>query len=197
MYRLLRLTHSLYRSLSYPPAALIALAFIALGILSDRVKGEITQPSLVLSRVPFFMGELARALYYRALLVSVGRDVTFKYGSFCQYRSARIGNRVLIGYFNTLGEVSIGNDVLVGGNVNFLSGLTQHSYADPDKLIWDTPARGRTMVRVGSDVWIGSNAVIGCDVGDRCVIAAGSVVVKPVESHSLAGGNPARLIRAI
>ncbi len=197
MYRLLRVTDLLYRSLSYLPAALIALAFIMLGILSDRLKGEITQPSLVLSRIPFFMGEVARSLYYRALLTSVGRDVTFKYGAFCQYRSASIGNRVLIGYFNTLGEVSIGNDVLVGGNVNFLSGLTQHSYADPDKLIWDTPARGRAMVRVGSDVWIGSNAVIGCDVGDRCVIATGSVVVKPVDSHSLAGGNPARLIHAI
>jgi acetyltransferase-like isoleucine patch superfamily enzyme len=39
--------------------------------------------------------------------------------------------------------------------------------------------------------------VIGSDVGDRCVIAAGSVVVKPVASHSLAGGNPARLLRNI
>jgi acetyltransferase-like isoleucine patch superfamily enzyme len=53
------------------------------------------------------------------------------------------------------------------------------------------------MVRIGSDVWIGSNAVIGNDVSDRCVVAAGSVVVKPVEPHSMVGGNPARLLKAI
>jgi acetyltransferase-like isoleucine patch superfamily enzyme len=197
MYRLIRVTHALYRRASYLPAGLIALFFIVLGILSDRVKGDISQPSLALSRIPFFVGECARSFYYRALLMAVGRDVTFKYGAFCQYRSARIGSRVLIGYFNTLGEVTIGDNVLVGGNVNFLSGMAQHGFDDPDRLIWDTPGKGRVMINVGSDVWIGSDCVIGSDVGDRCVIAAGSVVVKPVASHSLAGGNPARLLRNI
>jgi acetyltransferase-like isoleucine patch superfamily enzyme len=197
MYRMLRLSYAIYTRLSIIPAALLALLFIPLGLLSDRWKGEISGPSLLLSRVPFQAGELARLYYYRALLAGVGRDVTFKYGAFCQYRTASIGNRVLIGYFNTLGEVRIGDHVLVGGNVNFLSGLTQHSFDDPDKLIWDTPGKGRTLVTVGSDVWIGSNAVIGADVGDRCTVAAGSVVVKAVESHSLVGGNPAKFLRAI
>jgi acetyltransferase-like isoleucine patch superfamily enzyme len=75
--------------------------------------------------------------------------------------------------------------------------MAQHGFDDPDRLIWDTPGKGRVMINVGSDVWIGSDCVIGSDVGDRCVIAAGSVVVKPVASHSLAGGNPARLLRNI
>lgn len=197
MYRLQQLIYTLYKKLSYVPAALVALLFIPLGLLSHRLKGEIAQPSLLISRVPFLCGELARRFYYRALLAGVGSDVTFKYGAFCQYRSASIGNRVLIGYFNTLGEVRIGDHVLVGGNVNFLSGLTQHSFDDPDRLIWDTPGKGRTLITIGSDVWIGSNAVIGCDIGDRCTVAAGSVVVKPVESHSLVGGNPAKFLRAI
>ena len=56
---------------------------------------------------------------------------------------------------------------------------------------------GRRMITIGSDVWIGSNSVIGCDIGDRCAIAAGSVVVKEIEAHSLAGGNPAKLIKKI
>jgi acetyltransferase-like isoleucine patch superfamily enzyme len=197
MYRLIKALHRLYRYASYPLAALLALMFIVLGWLSDRAKGDIAQPSLLLSRVPFFLGECARAFYYSALLESVGRDVTFKYGAFCQYRKARIGNRVLIGYFNTVGEVSIGDNVLVGGNVNFLSGLAQHGFDDPNRLIWDTPGKGRVRVHVGSDVWIGSDCVIGSDVGDRCVIATGSVVVKPIVGHSLAGGNPARILRAI
>jgi len=176
---------------------MIALPFIALGWVSDRLKGEITQPSIVISRIPFYIGETARGFYYKALLLSLGTNVTFKYGAFCQYRKARIGNRVLIGYFNTIGEVSIGDNVLIGGNVNLLSGLNQHAFDDPNKLIMDTPAKGRRMITIGSDVWIGSNSVIGCDIGDRCVIAAGSVVVKEIEPHVLAGGNPAKLLKKI
>ena len=131
------------------------------------------------------------------MLISFGPNVTFSYGAYCQYRKVRIGNRVLIGLFNTIGEVSIGDGVLMGGNVNLLSGLHQHSFDDPNTLTWDTPASGRKTITIGSDVWCGSDSVIGCDIGDRCVVAAGSVVVKAVEPHSLVGGNPARLIRTI
>ncbi len=189
--------YRIYHLICYPLAAMISLVFIGIGALSHRMTGEISQPSLVMSRIPFFLGELARSFYYKGMLDSVGTNVTFKYGSFCQYRNARIGNRVLIGYFNTLGQVSIGDNVLVGGNVNFLSGLNQHSFDDPSRLIWDTPGEGRRTIQIGSDVWIGSNAVIGADIGSRCTIAAGSVVVKQIESHTLAGGNPARFIRSI
>ena len=113
------------------------------------------------------------------------------------YRRAKIGRRVLVGYFNTLGEVDIGDDVLLGGNITVLSGLSQHSYDDRNKSIWDNPSPGRRMVRIGSDVWIGSHAVVGSDIGDRCVVAAGSVVVKPVDSHTVVGGNPARHLKSI
>ena len=178
-------------------APLVALPFVAIALFSDKMKSEISQPSILVSRIPFYFGERVRFAYYKRLLEAVGEDVTIKYGAFFQYRRAKIGRRVLIGYFNTVGEVNIGNDVLLGGNITILSGLGQHSFEDPNKLIWDTPAPGRRMVRIGSDVWIGSNAVIGNDVGDRCVVAAGSVVVKPVDAHSMVGGNPARFLKAI
>jgi acetyltransferase-like isoleucine patch superfamily enzyme len=175
VFRLLQVIHRLYQRTCYLPALIIALPFITLGLVSDRIKGEITQPSLLISRIPFYLGEKARWFYYRAMLLSVGLNVTFRYGSFFQYRKARIGNRVLIGYFNTIGEVNIADNVLIGGNVNLLSGLHHHSFDDPSKLIWDTPAKGRRMITIGSDVWIGSNSVIGCDIGDRCVVSAGEL----------------------
>jgi serine acetyltransferase len=34
------------------------------------------------------------------------------------------------------------------------------------------------------------------DIGDNCVIGAGSVVTRPVPHNSVAVGNPARVIRA-
>jgi acetyltransferase-like isoleucine patch superfamily enzyme len=197
VFRLTRLLYRCYLLISFGLAHIAVLPFIALGFISDYLKGEITNVSLILSRIPFHFGESLRSLYYEALLISVGRDVTFKYGAFCQYRNTRFGNRVLVGYFNTIGEADIGDNVLIGGNVNVLSGLEQHGFSDPNRLIWDTPGKGRKMVVIGSDVWIGSNAIVGDDIGNRCVIATGAVVVSKIESHSLAGGNPARIIKNI
>ena len=72
MFRLLALIHLLYRKMCYFLAYIIALPFITLGWISDRIKGEITQPSIVISRIPFYIGETARRFYYKALLLSVG-----------------------------------------------------------------------------------------------------------------------------
>jgi acetyltransferase-like isoleucine patch superfamily enzyme len=175
---------------------LAAQPLILVALVCSREDGVIADASILASRIPFRLGEQTRYFFYRALLTSVGRHVTFRYGSCCQYRSARIGSNVLIGYFNTLGEVSIGDDVLTGGGVTFLSGLRQHSFDDPATPMIRS-AGGRRMISIGSDVWIGSNATIGCNVGDRCVVAAGAVVVHDVPDHSLVGGNPARIIRSV
>jgi len=52
-------------------------------------------------------------------------------------------------------------------------------------------------VIIGNDVWIGDNVTImsGVTIGDGVVIANNSHVVKNVESYSLIGGNPAKLIK--
>lgn len=173
----------------------LAVPFIALGWLAILVD-RFSEMSVVVSHIPFYLGEHVRYLYYRATLENVGRRVTFKYGSFCQYRGTSIGDRVVIGYYNALGLVSIGNDVSFGGFVNITSGRHQHGIDDPTKPINQQPGRAE-MIRIGSDVWIGSNSVISADIGNRCVIGSGSVVVKDVPDHSIYAGNPARFIRAL
>jgi acetyltransferase-like isoleucine patch superfamily enzyme len=56
---------------------------------------------------------------------------------------------------------------------------------------------GKGDMRIGNDVWIGSNALIvpGVQIGDGAIIAAGSVVTKNVADYEIVGGNPARHIR--
>ena len=47
-----------------------------------------------------------------------------------------------------------------------------------------------TVGALGEDCWIGGGAIIcpGVTIGDRCVIGAGSVVTKDIESDSMAVG---------
>lgn len=52
-------------------------------------------------------------------------------------------------------------------------------------------------VTIGSDVWIGYDALIlsGVKIGDGAVIAARSVVAKDVEPYTIVGGIPAKRLR--
>jgi acetyltransferase-like isoleucine patch superfamily enzyme len=51
--------------------------------------------------------------------------------------------------------------------------------------------------KIGSDVWIGTGAIIlaGVTIGNGAVIGSGSVVTKMVPDYAIVAGNPARLIR--
>ena len=59
----------------------------------------------------------------------------------------------------------------------------------------DMPFKGDTVI--GSDVWIGQNAVIlpGVRIGDGAIIGANSVVGSAVDPYTVVAGNPARLLR--
>ena len=53
-------------------------------------------------------------------------------------------------------------------------------------------------VKIGNDVWIGSNAVIlqGVRLGDGCVVAAGAVVTKDIPPFSMWGGGTSQTNRS-
>jgi len=51
--------------------------------------------------------------------------------------------------------------------------------------------------RIGRNCFIGGNSMIlpGVEIGDSCIVAAGSVVTKSVPPNSIVAGNPARIVR--
>ncbi|MET8433315.1 CatB-related O-acetyltransferase [Streptomyces sp900116325] len=59
---------------------------------------------------------------------------------------------------------------------------------------YPTPSRDTIL---GSDVWVGANALIlsGVRIGHGAVVAGGSVVCGDVPPYAIVGGNPARIIR--
>lgn len=66
------------------------------------------------------------------------------------------------------------------------------------------PARRRAFVTakpivIERNVWIAAGATIigGVTIGENAVVAAGSIVTRDVPPNTLAGGNPARVIRSI
>src|SRR4051794_37828811 len=92
------------------------------------------------------------------------------------------------------GRVRLGDAVRIGAHTSLLG--FNHTMTDPDIEVFRQPLTTRG-ITVGSDVWIGSQAVVldGVDLGDRSVIAAGAVVTKDVPAGAVVGGNPARLLR--
>jgi galactoside O-acetyltransferase len=54
-------------------------------------------------------------------------------------------------------------------------------------------------VRIGDDVWIGSNVVIlpGVTIGNNSVVGAGSMVTSDIPENVVAVGNPCRVSRPI
>ncbi len=139
--------------------------------------------------------------------VFIGNNVTIKSGSFidCTGVYSEIGEGIVIKdrvgisencFIQVRGKVVIESDVIIGPSVKIFS--ENHEFEDPSQKIRQQGTR-RIGVSILSGSWIGSGAIIldGVTVGSNSVIAAGSVVTKNVESRTVVGGNPARLLKSI
>lgn len=100
-------------------------------------------------------------------------------------------------------KLKIGNYCSLADNITFLLGGEHHykgltTYPLKNKRFGQIrEAFGKGDIIVNDDVWIGVNATIcsGVSIGQGAIIAANSVVTKNVESYSIVGGNPCKLIK--
>jgi acetyltransferase-like isoleucine patch superfamily enzyme len=111
----------------------------------------------------------------------------------------KIGNNVGMGEFAYLGGaggLEIGDDCIIG---QYLSCHPEnHNFENNDELI-RMQGTTRKGIKIGKNCWIGSKVTFldGVEIGDGCVIAAGSVVNKSFASHSVIGGVPAKLLKQL
>ena len=93
-------------------------------------------------------------------------------------------------------DIIIMENVAIGPNCTFYT--HDHEYTDFNLPAWGGEKYSKKIV-VGKNSWLGSNVTIlpGVIIGDHVVVAAGSVVTKDLDSKSVYGGVPAKLIRKI
>lgn len=125
--------------------------------------------------------------------------------------AAKIGSNCIIGMFtNITGDVTIGDWTRIQGHVFIPTGVTigQRVFVGPGVIFTNTIY---PTVRFGPNSWervyektvvhdcanIGAGAIIcpGVTIGERCMIAAGSVVTTDIQAGWLVKGNPARHIK--
>ena len=94
--------------------------------------------------------------------------------------------------FQDQGGITIGNGVLIGHNVT-LATLNHDERPQFRQNIYPKP------IKIGDNVWIGSNATIlqGVTIGDGAIIGANAVVTKDVPENTIVAGVPAKIIRKV
>jgi acetyltransferase-like isoleucine patch superfamily enzyme len=102
-----------------------------------------------------------------------------------------IGDRVTIKCGVQIWDgITIEDDVFIGPNATFTNDLFPRSKKYPEKFL-------KTIIKKGAS--IGANATIlpGISIGEKAMIAAGSVVTRDVPASVVLAGNPGRVIRKI
>ena len=115
----------------------------------------------------------------------------------CFKGKVEIGDHVSLNPYCVIygdGGVTIGNEVRIATHTVIVA--QNHNIDDLSQPIRMQGNRARG-IRIGNDVWIGANVTVldGADIGDGCVIGAGSVVRGTIPPFSIAVGTPARVIR--
>jgi acetyltransferase-like isoleucine patch superfamily enzyme len=148
-----------------------------------------------IARIPGLRGVYLRQAFYRFTLAACGEDVYFGWMTVFSKTGARVGDGAYLGRRCSLGLVDLGANTMLSDGVQVLSGGRQHgTNADVDRL-YKEQAQIFSRVRVGANVWLGTNSVIMADVGDSSVVGAGAVVIRPVPASCLAVGVPAEVKR--
>lgn len=104
-------------------------------------------------------------------------------------------------HISAINQIEIGDHCLFGSGV-YVGDHNHGSYRGEEQSSPGEPPVFRELVShgpviIGSNVWIGDNSVVvgPVTIGDGVVIGANSIVVKDIPAHTLAAGNPAKILK--
>ncbi len=110
--------------------------------------------------------------------------------------SIEIGDKVFINYGSIISaqqHVRIGSNTMIG-NYCIVADTETPGIEDPEAA----PFADARPVEIGSGAWLAARVTVlpGSRIGDGAVIAAGSIVAGDIPPGCVAGGIPARVLRA-
>ena len=125
-------------------------------------------------------------------------DIYIQPPFFCDYGSnITLGKKIFMNFncvILDVAPVEIGDYTLLGPSVQVYTAMHPFKASERRQGI-----ESGKPIKIGSDVWIGGNAVIcpGVTIGSRSIIGAGSVVTRDIPDDVFAAGNPCRVIRSL
>lgn len=105
------------------------------------------------------------------------------------------GCRINGAYIHAKECIKIGRNCVVASGVNIIDSNGHEVYSLDRTVGTDTPMP----INIGNNVWIGVNTIVlkGTNIGDNCVVAAGSVVKGVYPPNSIIQGNPAIVVKSL
>lgn len=166
------------------------------------------------------LGSRRRALFYRLLGMKIQGPVWLEAiewpdrpGSIVLHRGAALERgvvllatcdeaRIEIGescyinrhtMFDASERIEVGSQSMIGPRCY----ITDHDHTFGSNLAPGETPLVSALTRIGKRCWLGANVTVlkGVTIGDGSVVAAGSVVTKPVPPGVLVAGVPARVLR--
>ncbi len=151
--------------------------------------------SQFLSLYPGILGNYFRQQFYCLSLAKCYGDCCIEFGTRLNQRGIELGHRVYVGSNCCIGLCRIEDDVMLGSNVDVISGKKQHYFGS-----LHTPMREQggelEKITISEDSWLGNSSVVMANIGRKSIVAAGSVVTKDVPPFSIVGGNPAKILKS-
>jgi acetyltransferase-like isoleucine patch superfamily enzyme len=138
--------------------------------------------------------------------IAIGRGVYVGPGSALHNLSSKPGVTVTIGdgtritggcFIAGVHGVTIEAEVLMGKNVHIADHT--HKFSVPEVSVMHQGLDKIAPVFIGRGAWLGQGVVIcpGVTIGQGAVIGANSVVNSDIESHAVAVGSPARVVKRL
>lgn len=178
-------------------ALLMAPITIVYFVFASMLKKDavLSSYSQLLSLMPGKLGVYLRAGFYRFVLTHCSPDAVISFLVLFSQVDTEIAEGVYLGAQCNIGRCSIGKNTLLGSGVNVMSGKGQHNFDDLEQPIKDQGGHFEK-ISIGENCWLGNGAMIMANIGDGCIVGAGSVVINDMPAHSIIAGNPAKVIKS-